>query len=128
MLYFSPAKTIAIVLACVAALVFSTPNFFADKTVAAWPDWLPKRQLQLGLDLRGGAHLLLTMDTNELRENLLDNLREDVRAKMRETKIGFVGTGLIDNGVRVRIARPADMERALEALRTLSEPLSTWAI
>ena len=87
MLYFSPAKIISIVAVLLAAVIFALPNLFDKETVASWPDWMPNKQLQLGLDLRGGAHLLLTMDTKELRENMLDNLREDVRAKLREAKI-----------------------------------------
>ena len=106
MLYFSPARMIAIAVMCLAALIFASPNFFEKKTVDAWPDWLPRQQLKLGLDLRGGAHLLLTMDTKELRQNMLENLREDVRANLREAKIGTVGTGLTKDGVRVRIGRP----------------------
>ncbi len=125
MLYFSPAKIIAIVAAVLAALIFAVPNLFAKETVAGWPSWIPQKQLQLGLDLRGGAHLLLTMDTKELRENMLDNLREDVRAKLREAKIGTIGTGVTADGVRVRIARPADMEKAMTALGELSQPLSS---
>jgi protein-export membrane protein SecD len=125
MLYFSPAKIIAIVAAILAAVIFALPNLFDKETVAGWPDWIPKKQLQLGLDLRGGAHLLLTMDTKELRENMLDNLREDVRAKLREAKIGTVGTGVSPDGVRVRIANPGDMENALKALGELSQPLSS---
>ncbi len=124
MLYFSPARIIAIMVACLAALIFASPNFFEKKTVDAWPDWLPKQQLKLGLDLRGGAHLLLTMDTKELRQNMLENLREDVRANLREAKIGTVGTGLTKDGVRVRIGRPTDMPAALKALAALSQPLS----
>jgi protein-export membrane protein SecD len=124
MLYFSPAKIISIVAVLLAAVLFALPNLFDKETVASWPDWIPQKQLQLGLDLRGGAHLLLTMDTKELRENMLDNLREDVRAKLREAKIGTVGTGLTSDGVRVRIARPGDMEAALKALGELSQPLT----
>ena len=124
MLYFSPAKMIAITLACIAALIYAIPNFFDKDTVAGWPDWVPKKQLQLGLDLRGGAHMLLSMDTTELRTNMLDNLREDVRARLREAKIGTVGTGLTKDGVRVRIGRASDMPAALKALGTLSQPLS----
>ncbi|MBU2531853.1 MAG: protein translocase subunit SecD, partial [Alphaproteobacteria bacterium] len=124
MLYFSPAKMIAILVAILAAFWFTMPNFFDKSTVEAWPDPLPKKQLQLGLDLRGGAHLLLTMDTKELRSNMLDDLREDVRVQLREAKIGTVGTGLTENGVRVRIGRAADMEAALTALNSLSQPLS----
>ena len=124
MLYFSPAKIISIVAVLLASVLFALPNLFDKETVASWPDWIPQKQLQLGLDLRGGAHLLLTMDTKELRENMLDNLREDVRAKLREAKIGTVGTGLTSDGVRVRIARPGDMEAALKALGELSQQLT----
>lgn len=124
MLYFSPAKMVAIVVACLAALVFAMPNFFEKSTVDAWPSWMPKDQLRLGLDLRGGAHLLLTMDTKELRQGMLENLREDVRANLRDAKIGTVGTGLTDQGVRVRIGRPADMPAALKSLNLLSQPLT----
>ncbi len=124
MLYFSPAKIISIVAVLLASVLFALPNLFDKETVASWPDWIPQKRLQLGLDLRGGAHLLLTMDTKELRENMLDNLREDVRAKLREAKIGTVGTGLTSDGVRVRIARPGDMEAALKALGELSQQLT----
>ena len=124
MLEFSTARMAAIALACLAALIFAIPNFFEKSTVDAWPDWLPKQQLKLGLDLRGGAHLLLTMDTKELRQNMLENLREDVRANLREAKIGTVGTGLSKDGVRVRIGRPTDMPAALKSLAVLSQPLS----
>lgn len=124
MLQFSPAKMIAIGVICLAALIFSSPNFFDKNTVDAWPSWLPKQQLKLGLDLRGGAHLLLTMDTKELRQNMLENLREDVRANLRAAKIGTVGTGLSKDGVRVRIGRPSDMPAALQSLAVLSQPLS----
>ncbi len=41
-----------------AGIVANIPNFFSAETVASWPTWLPKRQIVLGLDLRGGAHLL----------------------------------------------------------------------
>jgi preprotein translocase subunit SecD len=67
MLQFSRWKIIAIVVTCLAGFVFSLPNFFSRSTVEGWPNWLPKKQLSLGLDLRGGAHLLLAMDVNAVR-------------------------------------------------------------
>ena len=63
MLYVSRWKTIAVVLACLVSLLFSLPNFFSKTTVQRWPAWLPRMQLPLGLDLSGGAHLLLAMET-----------------------------------------------------------------
>jgi preprotein translocase subunit SecD len=124
MLYFSPAKMITIIAIVLASILFSMPNFFAKSTVGSWPSWVPNKQLQLVLDLRGGAHLLLAMDTDELSTNMLKNLREDARAKLVEAKIGQAGIGLTKDGVRLRIARPSDVPAAMAALNTLSEPLS----
>ncbi|MEZ5842135.1 MAG: protein translocase subunit SecD [Hyphomicrobiaceae bacterium] len=124
MLHFPRWKLIAIVAACLAALVTALPNAFTKEQVASWPSWMPKRQVPLGLDLRGGAHLLLSMDVDELKKDMVDTLRGDVRQKLRESRIGVVGTGLAGGGVQVRIAKPEDMEKALAALRTLSQPLS----
>ncbi|MCB1510640.1 MAG: protein translocase subunit SecD [Hyphomicrobiaceae bacterium] len=125
MLYFSPFKTGLIILSMVAALLFAMPNFFSKQFVDTWPNWIPKKQLSLGLDLRGGAHLLLEMDVKDLRHNMLQNLREDVRKKLRDAKIGIVGTRLVEKGVQVRIGRTTDMPNALKSLRELGEPVAS---
>ncbi len=70
MLHFERWKIIAIVATCLAGLLFAMPNFFSKETVAAWPSFIPHRQMPLGLDLRGGAHLLLAMDTAEVQKGL----------------------------------------------------------
>ncbi|MGI9411636.1 MAG: protein translocase subunit SecD [Hyphomicrobiaceae bacterium] len=124
MLHFARWKIIAIAGLCIAAIVFATPNFFSASFVKTWPDWLPKNQLSLGLDLRGGAHLLYAMDVKELRKNMLNNLRADVRKRLRDAKIGTVGTGIVANGVQTRLGQPGDMDRALVSLRELAQPLS----
>ncbi|MGI9521998.1 MAG: protein translocase subunit SecD [Hyphomicrobiaceae bacterium] len=127
MLHFARWKIVAIVGVCIAAVVFALPNFFSADTVRSWPDWLPKRQLSLGLDLRGGAHLLYAMDVKELRKNMLSNLRADVRKRLRDAKIGTVGTGIVADGVQTRLGQPADMERALAVLREMAQPIGGGA-
>ncbi len=112
MLYFSPWKIVIIAGICLTAIIFAAPNFFSSETVKSWPSWVPQKQLSLGLDLRGGAHLLYSMDTKELRANMIRNLRGDVRQRLIEAKIGGI-TGRIANGVQTRLANPADMPKAL---------------
>ncbi|MEE8530915.1 MAG: protein translocase subunit SecD, partial [Hyphomicrobium sp.] len=79
MLHFERWKIIAIALICLAGIIFAMPNLFSKQTVEGWPSWMPHGQLSLGLDLRGGAHLLLSMDTIELENDWLLTLRGDVR-------------------------------------------------
>ena len=123
MLHFERWKIIAIVLTCLAGVLFTLPNFFSKETVDSWPRWLPHKQLPLGLDLRGGAHLLLAMDTKELEKDWLNTLRDDTRKTLREAKVGFTGLGVVGNSVQVKVTKPEDMDKALTALKKLILPI-----
>ena len=123
MLHFERWKIIAIVLTCLAGVLFTLPNFFSKETVDGWPWWVPHKQLPLGLDLRGGAHLLLAMDTKELEKDWLATLRDDTRKQLRDTKISFTGLGVVGNSVQVRISKPEDMDKAFAAIKKLAQPI-----
>ncbi len=120
MLHFSPIKIALIVLACVVSVLFALPNFFSKETVAGWPNFLPKKQMAMGLDLRGGAHLLLAMDVDSLRKDWLTNLQQDARRQLRDAKIPFSGVGVAGNAVNVRLVNATDLEKALTELRKLN--------
>jgi SecD/SecF fusion protein len=46
-------------------------------------DWAHSQTVSLGLDLQGGAHLLLAVDRDDLAEARLQDLRETLSAEMR---------------------------------------------
>ena len=96
--------------------MFAVPNFFSKETIAGWPGYLPKQQIPLGLDLQGGAHLLLQMDTEKLQPRLARQRCARTRRKsLREAKIAFSGlVNVAGNTVQVRIARPEDSDKALK--------------
>jgi preprotein translocase subunit SecD len=123
MLHFSRWKQVAIIVTCLAGVLFLLPNFFAKETVQSWPRWMPRSQLALGLDLRGGAHLLLAMETAEVRKDWLDTLRDDARKRLREAKIGFSGIGVAGNAVQIRLAKPEDAETAMKELRGIAQQI-----
>jgi len=122
-MHFASWKKISILLICLVGLLVALPNFLSKEQLAYWPDFLPKRQLNLGLDLRGGAHLLLQMDEKELRKDWLDSLRGDVRKTLRDAKIGYTGLGATGDAVRVKLVEPAQTDAALTALRRLAQPV-----
>jgi len=123
MLTFSRWKQITILAICLLGLIIVMPNFFPRSTVEKWPAWFPRKQLNLGLDLRGGAHLLLAMEVNDVRKDWLDTLRDDARRRLREAKIGVSAVGIAGNAVQVRVAKAEDSEAALKALKLMVEPL-----
>ena len=122
MLHFTRLKQIAISLSVVLGIVLVIPSFFAKETVAAWPWFMPRAQINLGLDLRGGAHLLLSMETAEVRKDWLDTLREDARKRLREAKIAVAGIGIVNNALQVRVSNVDDSDAALKELKGLAQP------
>jgi preprotein translocase subunit SecD len=119
MLHFTPWKQAAIILTCLLGVLLVLPNFFSRETLSHWPSWVPRTQLNLGLDLRGGAHLLLSMEVAEVRKDWLNTLRDDARKRLREAKIPFTALGITNNAVQVRLAKPEDADAAFKTLRGL---------
>jgi preprotein translocase subunit SecD len=122
MLYFTRWKAAAIVITALVVCLFAVPNFFAEQTVASWPKWA-QRHLVLGLDLQGGSHILLEVDTNAVRKDKLEATRDDVRRVLRDARIGYTGLVVRGNSVEVRLRDEASSAQALTKLRELSVPL-----
>jgi preprotein translocase subunit SecD len=125
MLDFAPWKRWAIWIVCALGILFSAPNFFPEDQVATWPAPF-NRQLNLGLDLRGGSHILLEADIAELRGLRLETLEDQVRTELRTASGGPIQVtdlGVRDGALSFTVSNPADVDRALEAMRGLSQPL-----
>jgi preprotein translocase subunit SecD len=122
MLYFTRWKALAIILTALVVCLCAVPNFFPEARVKTWPLWA-QRHLVLGLDLQGGSYLLLEVDSNYVRKEKLDQVRDDVRRVLREAKIGYTGLNARNDAVEVRISRDTEVPTALAKLRELSQPL-----
>src|ERR1700682_376342 len=90
MLYFTRWKALAIILTALVVCLCAVPNFFLETPVKGWPAWA-QRRLVLGLDLQGGSYLLLEVDSNYVKKEKLDQVRDDVRRVLHENKIGYTG-------------------------------------
>ncbi len=103
-----------------AAAVLALPSLF-NVSGLDWPSALPNPQVNLGLDLAGGSHLLLEARAADVRVQRLENMEENVRQLMRNAKprirIGDVSTG--EGRMSFMLESPADIDRA----RGLIEPL-----
>src|SRR6201996_7817252 len=123
MLYFTRWKALAIILTALVVCLCAVPNFFPEARVKTWPLWA-QRHLVLGLDLQGGSYLLLEVDSNYIKKERLDGIRDDVRRVLREARIQFPGgINVRNDAVEVRIGKETDLPTALSKLRDLSQPL-----
>ena len=122
MLHFSKLKVATILIIAFGICLFAIPNFFPDSVFKSLPTWA-QRHIVLGLDLQGGSHILLEVDSAAVRKEMAETLRDDVRRVLRDARVGY--TGLVARGetVEVRLREGADRQAALVKLRELSQPL-----
>src|SRR5215475_15542856 len=122
MLFFSRWKAISVVLTAIVVCLFAVPNFFPEKTVQGWPKWA-QRHIVLGLDLQGGSHILLEVDSAAVRKDKVEAVRDDVRRVLRDARIGYTGLVARGDSVEVRIREGSNFDQAVDKLRELSQPL-----
>ena len=115
MLYFQPWKVLTILVVCALGLILSTPNLFSAATIEGLPNWIPHKRISLGLDLRGGSHLLLEVDMNSVIRERLNAAVDSARTELRTAGIGYTGLAIQGNQVifTVRDLDKLDQVRAL---------------
>ncbi|WP_170788849.1 protein translocase subunit SecD [Ruegeria lacuscaerulensis] len=150
MLHIDTWKRVLIWLVCVTGLLMALPNAFYTRVeqsndakaaielgidtpemqaeAAQWPNWLPSSLVNLGLDLRGGAHLLAEVKVSDVYESRMDAMWPEIRDALRDER-ATVGTIRRQNSapdeIRVRISQPEGMARALEVVRGLARQVQT---
>jgi SecD/SecF fusion protein len=124
MLNSSPLRATLIVLVALAGILFTLPNFVAPATLNNMPDWLPKKQIVLGLDLQGGSHLLLEVNREEIVSERVKELRREARTILaNDNGIGHLIKSE-DTKLTIELTDQENMQTALSALQELDVPLS----
>ncbi|MEM1343944.1 MAG: protein translocase subunit SecD [Pseudomonadota bacterium] len=152
MLQFSPWKKALTIGLCLLGLWFALPNLFyksadtanratteieqieraggpvPDDLAAAagsWPSFLASDVVNLGLDLRGGAHLLVEVKIEEVVAERMQGLRAEVRNALRDAGVRrFSRLTASAEAVSVQIGPEESLEAARQALVALAQPVS----
>ena len=140
MLQIEGWKRVLIWATCVIGLIFALPNGFYSKVetyndskvagldAMGWPSFLPSGLVNLGLDLRGGAHLLGEIKLAEVYTTRIEAFWPEVRNVLREERATIGAIRQQDGGegeLRVRIGNPDAMDSAMEAVRSLARPVTS---
>ena len=103
-------------------LAGSTPALETQK--ALWPDWMPSGLVNLGLDLRGGAHLLAEVKVADVYTSRMEASWPEVRDALRGlTPVRRQQSP--EGELRVRLNDATKMADALEIVRGLARPVTT---
>jgi preprotein translocase subunit SecD len=117
MLNFSRTKIILILLVSFVGILFAAPNVVPRDMAESLPSWL--KPVTLGLDLQGGSHLLLEVDTNAVATEHVATLVEGARTAFRRDRIRYADLGARGMAMTVRILdndRLEDVRRVLRGL------------
>ncbi|CUH53803.1 protein translocase subunit SecD [Shimia marina] len=143
-------KRVLIMLTCVVGLLLAMPNAFyprveahndavadleaglsgngIEELAAGWPSFLPSRLVNLGLDLRGGAHLLAEVQVEDVYENRMKSMWPEVRDLLRAER-ATIGTIRLQpspaDELRVKISKPEAIQQAASLVRGLSRPVTS---
>ncbi len=117
MLYFQKWKLALVMLVLAAGVMFAAPNLVGRDTADKMPSWL--QPLSLGLDLQGGSHLLLELNTAELMRDKLEGVVDVTRSALRTEKLRYTGLAVKDGVVVASIlGDEAERAQARKALRS----------
>lgn len=103
------------------AVATAVPNFLPQTLRSSMPAWATSQTVSLGLDLQGGAHLLLAVDREDLVETRLQDLRSMLTGEMRALDLN-PGTIRADGQTLSTPANEALVSAMKRALAATAEP------
>lgn len=127
MLFFSRWKTIFILGLVALGILFAAPNAIKPETRAEMPTFL-QNTINLGLDLQGGAHMLLEVDLSSVLQQALVNERTGILTEFRDAGLRADNVRITNGVVVGKMRRAEDQAAALELIRGLSVPVDPTAI
>ena len=105
-------------------IIFSIPSFFPKAEVATWPSYVPRTQINLGLDLAGGSQLLLEADVADATKQRLAAKEEEVITDLRRApRIGISDVSTQGGRLSFLVRDPTQLDDAVDRMRALAQPV-----
>lgn len=110
-------KKIIVALALVFGIVWAVPNILPEPYKSQLPSFL--RPVNLGLDLRGGSHLVLEVKIDEVLKEQTAGLSQSVRQVLREKKVRFSDLKSENDFLTVKVASTTPQADAMNLIRQI---------
>jgi preprotein translocase subunit SecD len=113
-------KLAVIIIICFLSVLFALPNFINTKHFS----FLPSSQINYGLDLKGGSHLLLKVDFQSYLNDQLSILTDLIRKELRSNKISYSNLKQDNTSITFSLKNENDYEHTKKILSTLNKNTS----
>ena len=118
-------QTIAIIVFTALAGIFALPNLLPEAALSVLPGWYSQSRINLGLDLRGGAHFLLEADLRGVLNERLTNFVDSLRGELRKAQVAYKELDVAKTGsVRLVLRDEGQRDKAIETIRNVDPSLS----
>ena len=121
MLFFSRWKILLVIFICVSSIILASANFFPKDSKVS--NIIPANAVSLGLDLRGGSHLLLQIDFDFYLHEKLTNLKNDIKKSLRKERIRTIPT-LHKNIIHVKLYNKNQVKQAKKIITKIDKDIS----
>lgn len=111
-----------LVIALIGSL-FALPNVLSDTVRDKLPKFLPHQTVNLGLDLQGGAQLLLRVEVDKALADSYDTLTDSVRKEFREANIGYRDLSAAADHLSLTLRDPSQEDEAVKKIHKLDMTL-----
>ena len=123
MLYFANWKVLLICGVCLLGLLLSALNLLTPAQLAYLPSYA-RKQVALGLDLRGGSYLLLQVDIAAAQRERLNTTIDSVRNTLRDAHVGYTGLNVEGDAITFTIRETDRVEDAKRELAKIDPDLT----
>jgi len=113
--FYSRAVLFSLII--IMGLLSALPNVLPTSTTQHLPSWFTDNTFKLGLDLSGGSHLLMQVDTNDLQLNDHQQLAEQISDALREKRIFIQPISVSKNHLVITPKDPARMADIKQLVR-----------
>jgi len=121
MVQISRWKIFLILIVCLYGFAYSSPNLIGENLrnsmAQSLPSWLPHKTVNLGLDLRGGAHLLYQADMDKVFNDRVARFDNDFSRWMRENDITNNGIEVSEKGIAITVASTEEADQLKSMIR-----------
>jgi preprotein translocase subunit SecD len=103
MLRFSKIKIFVILMVCFLSIYFSIPSLFPAIRNTVLNTIMPESQINLGLDLRGGAYILLEVDLKTFQREQMQRLTDQLRMRLNSSGISYESLTISPEGLSFKV-------------------------
>ncbi|TXL78751.1 protein translocase subunit SecD [Vineibacter terrae] len=105
------------------SLLLALPNLLPTAVLNYLPQWYAANIISLGLDLRGGAHLLFDVDVRSVVRQRLTDLSDSIRTELRKQQLQVREIASDGTSLTVSLRDAADAARIADIIRNLESGL-----